>query len=156
MYPLEDDSYGKLQLQQHTRFFSYTKPLEQSRHKIPFLLVNFLHNKVLLLYVCKLASKRSPLCWGEIVVNKNLTNRICRCWEAGEQLEPTTFWPELLSTRDATCSSRRNTDPASCTGAAHPGLLMGWQVSLQETELSLWPAGEGTIQGVCNLEQHTS
>lgn len=32
--------------------------------------------------------------------------------------------------------------------------IQGWQESLQETELSLWPVGEGTIQGVCNLE-HT-
>lgn len=40
MYPLGDDSYGKLQ--QHTRgFFSYTKPLEQSRHKILSLLASF-------------------------------------------------------------------------------------------------------------------
>lgn len=126
MTAMENYNYNNIHM-----FFSHIPtPWNKVDTKIPFLLLSFLHKKVFLLYVFKLTRKRRPLSWGVRVVNENLTNRICRCWEAGAHLEPATFWSELLITLDATCSSMRHMDPANCTGAAQPGLLKGWQASL--------------------------
>lgn len=67
------ENYSNMQL----FFFSHTSPLQQSRHKIPTSFLSFPLKKVFLLYVCKLTSKRRPLCQGVRAVSEILTPSDC-------------------------------------------------------------------------------
>lgn len=126
---------------------------EQSRHEIPVSFFNFPFKKVFLLYVCKLTRKKNN-CKGVSMVNETLTHSNCRCWEAGAHLKSNTFRSELLSALDAICRAARHTAPASCAGSACPGLLMAGKPA---TRLSCpcHQLRKCTVQGGCNLEQHT-
>ena len=122
-------------------FFLYTSPWNKAGTKSPFLFFSFPLKKVFLLYVCKLTSKRRPLCKGVSAVNEILTHSNCGCWEAGAYPKSATFWSELLTPLDAMCRAVRHTAPASCAGSARPVLLTRWQ-ACHETEPSPWPAEE--------------
>lgn len=116
-------------------FFLHTSPPEQSRHKIPISFFSFPLKKVFLSYVCKLTSKRRPLCTGVSTLNEILTHSNCGCLEGGARLKSATFWSALLSALDVICRAVRHAAPASCAGSTHPVLLTRWQ-ACHETEPS--------------------